>query len=61
MIETWIITYLVGAGVGSLSTWYMFWLRGRKKDYSYIGRWLTDFEHRLKRGGNYRELAKKKH
>ena len=61
MIELWIITYLIGAGVGSLSTWYVFWLISKKTNYSAFGQWFADFEHRLKRGGDYREFVRKKH
>ena len=60
-MELWIITYLIGASVGAFSVYYIYWLQQKKKCYNYLVSWMNDFEHRIKRGGQYRELVKKKH
>ena len=60
-MEFWIIAYLIGACVGSFAVWYYFWLSAKKKCYNYLVTWMSDFEHRIKRGGDYREFVKKKH
>ena len=59
-MELWIVMYLVGAIVGSFATWYALWLMSKKRVKANLGFWFDVVEHRLKRGGDYREFVKKK-